>query len=63
MAIDSEDKRRSVVPGIPPLADVEEFDASDRRHIAGIYRGKEVTRWYPQMLLGVLRMKKYIDNV
>lgn len=37
MAVDDEDKRRSVT-GVPPTADGD-IDADDRRQVAGIYRG------------------------
>lgn len=38
MAIDSEDKRRSVAV-VPPVPDSDLDSAADRMHIAGFYRG------------------------
>lgn len=38
MAIDDEDKRRSVIQ-IPPTPDGDLDDDQDRMHIAGFYRG------------------------
>jgi len=58
MAIDSEDRRRSIA-GIPMVADGDIDDAQDRIHIAGFYRGltidapEVVTKRNRGMLLGV----------
>ena len=56
MAIDDEDKRRSVL-GIPPTPDADLDDDQDRMHVAGFYRGIApatvipITHWPRDLLL------------
>lgn len=51
MAIDSENKRRSIAEHewliLPPLADGSISSLADRQHMIGLYRGTEISTPYP----------------